>query len=303
MIIKQILLYFVVCFCLISCINIDQISQQTKTVKNESILFLNIIGAITNETSEAFMKHVREYAGDKKIKGVLVRINSPGGTVAASQEINSAILEVKEFYKKPIFVSGGGLVASGAVYSIVSADKIFMNEGTLFGSIGVLMEFRNISELINWAKVDVYYLKAGEFKDSGSPYRKMTLRERELFENLMETSMDQFKGAIISGRKLDPKAVESFSDGRVFSGAEAMEFGLVDSIGSLNQAIRAIGEKTGLGSKPKLFDPGAKSSYEKFFESFASKSFSLEKLVPLFNKFEKLSGQPLYILPSYISPQ
>ena len=151
--------------------------------------------------------------------------------------------------------------------------------------------------------MDVYHLKAGEFKDSGSPYRKMTLRERELFENLMENALDQFKEAIAQGRKLKPKAVESFSDGRIFSGAEAFEYGLVDSLGSFNQAIRAIGEQTGLGTEPHLFDPGAKSPYEKFFENFSSRSSFFEKLFSLFNKFEKLSGQLLYILPSYVSPQ
>ena len=303
MIIKNCLLYFMFCVFLTACFNFDQIQQKKKSIKDNSILLLNIKGAITSELSEDFMKYVREYSGKEKIKGVLIRINSPGGTVGASQEINSAIREVKEFYKKPVFVSGGDLVASGAVYSIMSADKIFINEGTLFGSIGVLMEFHNYSELIRWAKMDVYQLKAGEFKDSGSPYRKMTLRERELFESLMENALDQFKDAIINGRKLDPKAVESFSDGRIFSGAQAFEFGLVDSLGSFNQAVRSIGEKTGLGSDPFLFDPGARTPYERFFENLFVKPFLFEKLFSLFNKFEKLSGQPLYILPSYISPQ
>ena len=165
------------------------------------------------------------------------------------------------------------------------------------------MEFHNYSELIRWAKMDIYHLKAGEFKDSGSPYRQMTLRERELFESLMENTLDQFKQAIVNGRKLDPKAVEIFSDGRIFSGKEAFELGLVDSIGSFNQAIRAIGEETGLGSDPHLFDPGAKTTYEKFFENFSGKSLLFEKFFSIFNKFEKLSGQPLYILPSYVSPQ
>lgn len=300
---SKLIFCLILCFSLISCFNFDQIQQKKKPVKENSILLLNIKGIITSELSEELMGYVREYANKEQIKGILIRVNSPGGTVGASQEINSLIREVREFYKKPVFVSGGELVASGAIYSIVSADKIFTNEGTLFGSIGVLMEFHNYSELIRWAKMDVYHLKAGEFKDSGSPYRKMTLRERELFENLMENTLDQFKQAIAKGRKLDPKAVEAFSDGRVFSGKEAFELGLVDSIGSFNQAVRAIGEETGLGSEPHLFDPGAKSPYERFFESFSGKSLLFEKFFSLFNKFEKLSGQPLYILPSYVSPQ
>ncbi len=296
-------LFFIFCLSLAGCFDLDQIHQKQRPVEDNSILLLTVTGIITSELSEIFMEHVREYAGKEKIKGVLVRINSPGGSVGASQEIHSTIEEIRGFYKKPVFVSGGDLVASGAVYSIVSADKIFINKGTLFGSIGVLMEFADYSELIRWAKMDIYHLKAGEFKDSGSAYRKMTLRERELFENLMDNALGQFKEAIIASRKLDPKVVEGFADGRVFSGEEALEFGLVDSIGSFNQAVRAIGEKTGLGFNPKLFDPGAKTPYERFFENFFFKSFSFQKLFSWFRQFESLSGQPLYILPSYISPQ
>ena len=288
------------CFFFTACFNFE---PKKKLVKHNSILLLRIEGIITNKLSENFMEYVREHAGKETIKGILIRVNSPGGSVGASQEINSTIKELREFYKKPVFVSGGDLVASGAVYSVMSADKIFINEGSLFGSIGVLIVFKNYNELMRWAKIDVYSLKAGEFKDSGSFYRKMTLRERELFENLLENAQDQFKSAIIKGRKLDPKVVESFSDGRVFSGASAKDFGLVDSLGTFNQAVRAIGEKTGLGSDPRLFDPGSKTAYEKFFENFAGESAFFGKIFSLFYRFEKLSGQPLYILPSYISPQ
>lgn len=299
MMINKPVFYLVFCVSLTACFNFEQMSQQKKTVKEDSIMLLDIKGIINNELAENFMKYVRDYAGEEKIKGVLVRVDSPGGAVGASQEINSAIREVREFYKKPVFVSGGDLVASGGVYSIMSADKIFVNRGALFGSIGVLTRVQDYSELIEWAKMEIYNLKAGEFKDIKSVYRKMTLRERELLENLLENSLEQFKEAIISGRKLDPKLVESFSDGRIFSGAEALEFGLVDSLGSFNQAIRAIGEKTGLGSHPTLFEPGAKSPYESFFENFAEKSMLFEKLFSTFIKFNKLSGRPLYILPSY----
>ncbi len=292
---------FLLCFfCLIAC---DSFHQQEKTVKESSILLLKVNGIITNELAEDFMEYVRKYAGKDKIKGVLVRVNSPGGVVGASQEINSTIREVREFYKKPVFISGGDVVASGAVYSIVSADKIFASRGTLFGSIGVLMTFHDYSELIQWAKMDIYQLKAGEFKDSGSPFRKMTLRERELFEDLMETAIDQFKQAIVSGRKLELKAVESFADGRIFSGATALDLGLVDSLGTFNQAVRAIGEKTGLGSDPHLFDPGAKTAYERFFEGVSSKTPLLSQLFSFFKLSKQLTNRPLYILPSYISPQ
>ena len=294
------------CVYLTACFNFDMEqsggSFKKRAIKNDSILLLELSGVITSELSEDFMSHVRKYADSPKIKGVLVRINSPGGAVGASQEINSAIREVREFYKKPIYVSGGDTVASGAVYSIVSADKIFVNPGTLFGSIGVLMEFQDVSELIRWAKMDIYHLKAGEFKDSGTSYRKMTLRERELFENLLESTLDQFKEAIAKGRNLDLKAVERFADGRIFSGSQALEFGLVDDIGAFNSAIKAIGAATGLGANPHLFNPGAKTAYEKLFDRLSGKPSVLGRILPLLYRAEKLSARPLYILPSYVSP-
>ena len=296
-------LSLIFCLFLPACFDFDSMNSEKKSIKNDSILLIKIDGVITSELSERFMKYIRNYVAQDRIKGVLVRINSPGGTVGACQEINTTIKEVREFYKKPVFVSGGDMVASGAVYSIMTADKIFTPKGSLFGSIGVLMEFQNIRELMSWAKMDFYHLKAGEFKDSGSPYREMTLRERELFENLLESALDQFKQAIIKGRSLEPKLVESFADGRIFTGEDAFGFGLVDVLGTFNQAARAIGKETGLGSNPKLFDPGKKSSFEKVFDNFPGNSFSFEKLFSRWIFAEKLSGQPLYILPSYISPQ
>ncbi|MCY4321684.1 MAG: signal peptide peptidase SppA [Bdellovibrionaceae bacterium] len=299
--IRRPIIYLIFCFSLTSCLDLNQVQPKTRTVKKNSILLLRIEGLITSELSERFMLNVRRHANKDKIKGVLIRVNSPGGTVGASQEINATVLEIKKRYKKPVYVSGGDLVASGAVYSIVSADKIFVNPGTLFGSIGILMQFSNISELIRWAKMEIYNLKAGEFKDSGSPLREMTLRERELFEDLMEGTMEQFKTAILEGRKIEDSKLEQFADGRVFSGVDALEYGLVDSVGTFNQTIREIGEKTGLGSDPDLFDPDAKTSFERFFETLSYKKVPfLSNVFSKINQFDKLSGHTLFILPSYI---
>ena len=283
-----------------SCVDLGEMQTQ-KTVKETTLLLLNIKGVITSEFSENFAENIRNYAGEDKIKGVLIRVDSPGGSVAASQEVNSAIADVRKRYKKPVYVSGGDMVASGGVLSIMNADKIFVNAGTLFGSIGVIAQFQNLSELAKWAKMEFYNITAGEFKDSGDPFRKMTFRERELFENLLDTAHDQFKQAIIVGRKLDPKDVEFFSDGRVFSGFTAVEFGLADGVGTFNDTTRALGEKTGLGSDPELFDPDSKTPYEKFFENFSSKSNPFSLLLSKWNKLESLSGKPLYILPTYLA--
>ncbi len=275
-----------------------------KRVKTKSILSLEIRGIITSATSESFMKNVREYAGKESIKGVLIRVNSPGGTVGASQEINATVKEIKDYYKKPVIVSGGDIVASGGVYSIMSADQILISPGTLFGSVGVLMQFQNLSELARWAKMEIYALKAGEFKDSGNPFREMTLRERELFENTLDTVLDQFKDTIIKGRNLDEKIVERIADGRIITGEEALELGLVDGIGSFNEAVKVIGKLSGLGSEPVLFSPLNEGFLSKYLgNSSVSSQSLLQKLINKFVTLNSISGQPLYILPSYLSPQ
>ena len=280
-------------------------TQQGKVVKvkENSVLCLSIKGIITGETAQDFMKKVRDYAGNVKIKGLLIRLDSPGGTVGASQEINSTIKNVRTLYKKPVVVSAGDTMASGGVLSAMSADQIFVNPGTLFGSIGVIGEFVNLEELAQFAKIDVYHIKAGEFKDSGNSFRKMTLRERELFENMMETVHKQFKQVIVEGRGLKPRFVETVSDGRIFTGAEAVKMGLADKLGSYNEAVRSIGRLSGLGSNPSLFIPEDRSFLGNFKKHFggAQGSSLLGQLIK-FTFQENLKGKPLFLLPSHLRP-
>lgn len=301
----KIILLLISCFTMSSCLNFSgYYSDKKKSVKKPSLLLLELKGPITSEVSEAFMKNVRDYAGENHIKGVLIRVDSPGGTVGASQEINQTIQEIRNYYKKTVVVSSGDIVASGAVYSIVAADKIFINRGTLFGSIGVIMYFKNISELARWAKIEVYNLKAGEFKDIGNPYRAMTLREREIFENTLDNVLEQFKSAIVAGRNLSEAAVDQIADGRLMTGEEALELGFADNIGSFNDAIKEAGKMAGLGSNPPLFSPIEDNFFTRYFDNKNSSLHSLLK--PILSKVKalnSLSGQPLYMLPSYLSPQ
>ena len=294
--------------CLSGCFQGYQ-GQQTKLIKIkiDSILCLSLEGIITGETAQSFMKKVRDYAGNEKIKGILIRLDSPGGAVGSSQEINSTIKNIRTFYKKPVVVSAGDVMASGGVLSAMSADQIFVNPGTMFGSIGVIGEFTNLEELAKFAKVDIYHIKSGEFKDSGNSYRKMTLRERELIENMMDAIHRQFKQVIIEGRGLKPSFVEKFSDGRLFTGAEAVELGLADKLGTYNEAVRAIGKLSGLGSDPHLFTPEDHSflgNFKKYFGgSGASSSHStlISQLIKLMFQ-DNLRGKPLFMLPSYFGP-
>ena len=273
-----------------------------KKVKQDSVLSLEIQGIITGGVSQEFMKHIRQYMNQPMIKGLIVRIDSPGGTVGASQEINETIKEVRDLYKKPVVVSAGDIMASGGIYSAVSADQIIVNKGSLLGSIGALMVFKNVSELVRWAKMDIYSIRAGEFKDSGSPFREMTLREREIFENLMENVLEQFKLAIVEGRGLDPKVVEGFSDGRVFTGEDAVRIGLADKLGFFNEAVKIIGELTGLGTSPELFSPAKEGVLFKYLGDLDSRAF-ISSTIEKFLTFHHLTGKPLYIMPSYLGPR
>ena len=295
------LIFLIICLSFSSCI---LPRNEKRSVKKDSILFLEVKDIITSTTSEEFMSHVKDYVGSDHIKAVVVRVNSPGGTVGASQEINETIKDIREYYKKPVIVSAGDVMASGGVYSAMSADKIFVNRGTIFGSIGVIMQFSNLSELASWAKVEVYSLKAGEFKDSGSPFRKMTLRERELFENTLDNILEQFKSAIVEGRKLSEEVVNRIADGRVMTGEEALALGLVDEVGSLRTAIKEAGKLSGLGSHPEIFFPGEKTFLDKYFNRGKMSAQSLiNKILNKFVTLSSISGQPLYILPSHLSPQ
>ena len=269
--------------------------------KRDAVLSLSVTDAIGRKTAESFMKRLRFYAGDEKIKGVLIRMDSPGGSVGASQEINAAIKAVRSVHKKPVLVSAGDVMASGAVLSAASADQIFVNPGTLFGSIGVIAQFENMEELLRFAKVDVYHIKSGEFKDSGNSYRKMTLREREMFESMTGALHNQFKTAIIEGRGLKPELVEQVSDGRIFTGEEAVKLGLADKTGNFNEAVQAIGTLSGLGSDPYLFTPQERGAFLKDFKDYFENSLLLDLAGRFFSRSSGFRGKPLFILPSYLT--
>ncbi|MCB0411992.1 MAG: signal peptide peptidase SppA [Bdellovibrionales bacterium] len=260
-----------------------------------SILYLELNGMITD--GEPVLEFIHKYAANKEIKGILLRVDSPGGVVGASQELYSELKRVREELQKPVVVSSGNLVASGAYYASVAADRIFTNPGTLMGSIGVIIEFPYLQKLYDWAKLDFTVIKTGEFKDSGSPLRKMTENEHQLFQNLIDEVYVQFKDAVAEGRKLGRDVVDKYADGRVFNGASAVKLGFADEIGTLEDARRAIGEMTGLGKNPEMFKP--KKSPETLLEFLQPMESKFNKLEQLTSKIKNLElvGKPLYMMP------
>ena len=263
-------------------------------ISKPSILLVKLEGVIMD--GKSVLDPLRKYAKEKNIKGVLIQISSPGGVVGPSQEIYSEILHIKNVLKKPVYVTCNAMAASGGYYAAVAGSKIFTNPGTLMGSIGVIMEFADASELYKFAKVTPVTIKSGNLKDAGSSSRAMTEVERQYFQELIDGVQTQFVQAIQSQRKLSEQIVTNNSDGRVFTGAQAVELGFADEIGSYTDALRALGEVTKLGTSPKVFvPPKPVPSLSEFLAEV--KSPVLKTLgLPFTNKLE-LVGKPLSILP------
>jgi len=298
LIINLLILLFILGGCMVFCSFVSGPSSlRGKMVTEESILVLRLEGLIID--SSVFLEDLHEYMGHKKIKGVLIRVDSPGGTTSASQEIYKEIHRLKAIHKKPVAISMGSIGASGAFYISMAGDKIIANEATLMGSIGVVIYLTNLERLYEWAKVENYVLKTGEFKDSGSQFRPLTNRERDLFQDLMDQFLNHFKEVIIKDRKLSVELVEEFSDGRVFSGETALLQGFIDQTGTYYEALNLIGEMTGLGEDPEVFEPAGKVN--RWMELLNA---SLKSLFPWFQQSvfirQELKARPLYLLPEAI---
>ena len=275
----------------------DNISR----VNQEAILMLELKGVLIDKSK--FLKHLRQYSRMPKIKGVLIRLDSPGGSVALSQEIYQEFKRIREGFKKPVVVSVGSTMASGALYAAVAASHILVQSGTLVGSIGVIFPLVNMERLYEWAKIEPYSIKTGEFKDSGTRFRPMTAKERILFQDLVNELLGQFKSAIVEGRKMRPEDLEPYMDARVFTGETAVSAGFADTIGTFSDAIEVVGELSGLGIKPKLFTPQP-SYLELFSQGFSGvlKHKSMSSVLLEAQSF--LSALPFYssARPMYIFP-
>jgi protease-4 len=213
--------------------------------------------------SKKVLARLERLEESNQIKAVVLRLNSPGGAVAPSQEIYEAV----KAYKKPLVVSMGSVAASGAYYIASGAKKVFANPGTMTGSIGVIMEFLNVEKLYNWAKVERYSVKSGKFKDIGAEYRGMTPEEKALLQAMVNDILSQFREAVAKGRGLKPEHVVSISDGRIFSGRQAKSEGLVDELGTIKDAINEAAKQGGIKGKPTVYYiEKPKSVIEKLFE-------------------------------------
>ena len=222
----------------------------------QKVAVIDIAGIITK--SDATIKLIHTYRDDPNVKAIVVRIDSPGGSVAPVQEIYSELEKIE----KPIVASMGGSAASGGYYIACVADTIIANPGTLTGSIGVIMQFTRLKGLYEKIGLEHQVIKSGQFKDTGSPFRKLTEQEQAVLQATVDDVHNQFVDTITEARSdllTRPEVVE-LADGRIFSGKQALDAKLIDQLGNLPDAIKIAGELGGIDGKPKVLRAEKKTS-------------------------------------------
>lgn len=235
---------------------------------NDKVGVLPIEGLITD--SFKINQQIDEFAEDSSIVAVVVRINSPGGSVGAAQEIYDAILELKK--KKKVVVSMGSIAASGGLLIACAGDKIVANPGTITGSISAIMQFANLEELMKKVGVKSSVVKSGPYKDIGSPMREMTPEEQAIVQELVDDIYNQFIDVIVRNRKLTREQVAAIADGRVFSGRKAKDYGLVDQLGNMDAAAKLASVLAGKDGQYELVFPKktGRGIFDLMFESAAN---------------------------------
>lgn len=213
------------------------------------IAVVELRGVITS--SENIVRQLKKYRENSSIKGILLRVDSPGGGVVASQEIYEEVKKTRDD-GKPIVVSMGALAASGGYYVSCGASRLVANRGTLTGSIGVISEFLQLKEALDKLGVGVKTIKSGKLKDAGSYARKMTEDDERYFQGIMDDVHRQFISVVESERHLEHDLVVKIADGRVFTGEQAVENGLVDTLGTLEDAIKITAELAGISGEPSI---------------------------------------------------
>jgi protease-4 len=233
-------------------------TAETKLTDKEGIGLVEVRGMILD--SKDTIRQLRYFLKKEEVKAVVLRVDSPGGVVAPSQEIYD---EVRKFAaKKKIIVSMGSLAASGGYYISAPATLIYANPGTITASIGVILKLSNIEALMDKIGIKSYTLKTGRFKDSGSPLRELSKEDRAMLQAVIDNTHEQFVRAVAAGRKLPVEEVRKIADGRILSGEQAMGMKLVDRLGTLQDAIEEAGRLVGIKGEPEVIQsPKKKIDY------------------------------------------
>jgi protease-4 len=238
-----------------------------------------------------WLNSMRDMAETRSIRGIVLRIDSPGGSVGASQELQSMVLKIRNEYEKPVYVSMGDVAASGGYYIAAAADEIYALKGTLTGSIGVILSKPDLSKLTEKIGIEMETVKSGRFKDAGASTRPLSELEREMFDHLIQNTHQQFLDDVLAHREpqladalkgLSSEAWEGYlfdqemattasaflatlADGRVYTGQQALELGLVDSLGTLDDTIRAMADRLNISGRPTIHEASRQPTFREIF--------------------------------------
>ena len=240
---------------MIAAFSSDTTTSADFTFGTNKIAVLPLEGEILE--ARDFIEALHRYADNGMVKAIVIRINSPGGAIAPSQEMYEEIRKTRERSGKPIVASLDSVAASGGYYVAAGCDRIVANPGSITGSIGVIMQWMEIKDLLAWAKTKPQTITSGAMKDAGSPYRDMTDAERSYFQHIAMELQRQFVMAVVKGRngKISEADVVRIADGRIFTGEEALSLKLVDQLGNLDDAVMAAAKMAGVRGRPTTIYP------------------------------------------------
>ena len=206
-------------------------------------------------TPKIVVPQLKKFADDDSIKAIVLHVNSPGGGVAASEEIYREVKRIRDEKKKRIVASIESVGASGAYYISSATNKIYADRGSVVGSIGVIAEWVNYGDLLRWAKLKDVTMKAGEFKDTGSPTRDLTPAEKQYLQGLIDDMHSQFIQAVADGRKMKVDEIRAVADGKVWTGDQAMGLKLIDQEGDFESVVKDTAKSVGIKGEPVLVHP------------------------------------------------
>lgn len=246
-------------------------STQGHLPRKGNLAILSLEGVILE--SSRLCDLIYDLAENRKVKGVILRVDSPGGAVSPSQELYKAVRYLQT--QKPVYASMGSLAASGGYYVAAAAKKIFANEGTITGSIGVRMELMNVEELMSLVRLKPLTLKSAPFKDITSSTREMTPEEKKILQGILSQLHGQFIRHIHEARGLAPEIIGKLADGRIYTGQMAVELKLVDEVGTLEDAKRALVHSLNMEGKEKFFypEPEGEDGWKSFLEGTVERIF------------------------------
>jgi protease-4 len=236
-----------------------------KSMSNDSSGFSNLGGNIAVIdisgvilSADSTIEQLRKFDDDSSVKAIILHIDSPGGAAAPSQEIFHEVIRIREEKRKPVIASIESIGASGAYYIASGADKIYANDASLVGSIGVIMEWTNYGDLLKWAKLKPEVIHAGTLKDAGDPSREMTPEEHVYFQALVDNMYGQFVSDVARGRHVKAEQIKSLATGQVWTGEEAMGLHLIDKEGGFRDALLETAKSVGISGEPSIVRPSVK---------------------------------------------